>query len=150
MTCNDTSIAHLERLPDWEERWLAFVADAYGSQCIWGEDDCMLMIGRNIEALTGEDWYTEHLGKYSTEMGAFKHLAGMGSKTPGEHMGKLLPAVPVARAKRGDIMLLRDCLGVNLGAKTLFKGHIIEGNTEEDKTVLVNTLECEAAWSVGE
>lgn len=139
----------LTRLPNWEERWYAFIGETVGSQCIWGQDDCMLMVGRNIEALTGEDHYSIHLDKYSTELGAFKHLAGMGSKTPEEHMSKLFPACPVARAKRGDVMSYKGCLGINMGAKTLFKGHVIDGNTEEDKTVLFPTLECEQAWSIG-
>lgn len=138
--------SRLTRLPDWEERWQHFVQKHYDAPLIWGVDDCMLMAGRNVRALTGEDVFSEHVGQYDSEIGAFRYLASLGWRMPEEMVATFLPSIPVAFAQRGDLLLYKDCIGVCLGKKTMFKAF---GGEQGSAPEFINTLLCDKAWRVG-
>lgn len=111
------------RKGDWETPWVEFIAEAREAPLEYGQFDCMLMMGRNIEVITGDDVYTTHVGKYSTELGSFRYLKKLGYPSLVDQMDALCPRIPVAQARRGDIVYWEkdNCIGICLGSASLFK-----------------------------
>jgi hypothetical protein len=130
----------MSRVSNWEELWTNFMMKARDSAFTWGEDDCMLLAGENVKVLTGQDLFSEHRGKYSTEKEALAYLKSLGYTRPEDMVDAFLDEIPVPFAQRGDIVLHQGSLGICMADLSLFKG--------EEKTELVRTLDCDRAWKV--
>ena len=135
----------LGRVSNWESVWGEFIANFARGPIIWGQNDCMLMGGYNLEVLTGEDIWTEHVKKYDTEFGAFRYLKSeVGVEDCEAFWDQYLPTQPVAMAKRGDLVLFDGCVGICLGRKSLFKCDEEDGVHVE----MIDTLNCNKAWKI--
>jgi hypothetical protein len=65
----------------------------------------MIFAGRVIEALTGEDLYSDHLGKYNSSDGSKAYLKGLGFASSTAFFNSFLEQKEPAYAQRGDIIL---------------------------------------------
>ena len=132
----------LTRLPDWEARLSAFVAERVAMPFEWGVNDCGLFAAGVIDAVTGEDFGKPWRGKYKTEAGAAKALKRRGFD---DVTGPVTQAVgePVAPAfaRRGDIVSEGQNLGVMWAGGALF--------LSEGGLVLFRGLAFVRAWRVG-
>lgn len=139
--------AELTRVIDWESSWGEFLAGFARCPLIWGQNDCMLMGGYNLEVLTGKDIWTEHVGKYDSEFSAYKYLKKeVGCEDCEQFWDNYLPVIPVALAGRGDLVLFQGCVGIVLGRKALFKAE--DPSDVNVHVEYVDTLSCEKAWKI--
>jgi hypothetical protein len=108
----------------------------------WGRYDCALWAAAAVQAQTGQDFAAPFRGRYRTGAGAMRalrqHGAGDLEKTITAALGE---PVPVAMARRGDIVMHSNAAGVCMGSHSLFM-------TEGEGMTRLPTLECTQAWRV--
>lgn len=112
----------MSRLPDWEERLSAFIADNMDRPFQFGQWDCALFATACAAAITGEDRAAEYRGTYSDRAGSARALRQLGKGTLLRTLSDLYPPKPVAKAMRGDIVWFAGSAGVSCGAFGLFVG----------------------------
>jgi hypothetical protein len=120
------------RLPDWEARLNAFLADR--ADVVFGYDhaqdpehfDCCAFGAGAVTALTGVDPMPEFRGRYFTRIGAARALRRYGAGTIDATLDAKFPTRAPAFARRGDLILLAGelggLLGVCVGAAAVFVG----------------------------
>jgi hypothetical protein len=109
------------RLPDWEARLSAYIAERAEMPFQWGVNDCALFAAGAVQALTGEDFGKPWRGKYSTEAGAAKALKRRGFEdVAGPFTQALGDPFAAAFARRGDIVSDGTNLGVMWVGGALF------------------------------
>lgn len=106
----------MNRHPQWPERLHELVAEHFDKPYRWGEHDCLLFLGKAIEAVTGEDRHSAHRGEYKSQASAFRRLHKLGHDSPESFLNALLEQKPVGFAQRGDIVMGAEgipmlCLG---------------------------------------
>jgi hypothetical protein len=129
------------RREDWDSR-LAGVIDAWAKEPFeWGVHDCALWAAAAVEAQTGKDFAAPFRGKYTSQKGAAVALRKYGAGTLEATMTKFLDEpIPVAFAKRGDIVMRDGNVGVCVGYYALFVGD--EGLEQ------IAAMACQKAWAV--
>lgn len=97
----------MDRLPDWHSRIFALIADYQSLPFQWGQNDCAIWAGRVIEAVTGEDFYSAFVGKYSTKIGGFRVFKkATGHKSHIHYIQANFTAVQPSFAQVGDLGLV--------------------------------------------
>jgi len=99
----------MRRLRNWDSLLDREIEDARSRPFAWGTHDCALWAANAVREITGEDIAAPYRGRYSTAAGATRALKRYGG-------GDLVTAatqalgnpVPVARAKRGDMVLVPE------------------------------------------
>jgi hypothetical protein len=105
------------RLPNWENRLAATVAEWRARPFRW-DRDCARWAAACVIAQTGEDPLADLRGRYRTKREALQLLA---EKPMRDRLDERLPRVHSAFAQRGDVALAQDsCLGVVMGGEALF------------------------------
>lgn len=133
----------LERLSNWEDSWTQFMGPLRKEPFEWGVNDCVLAVGRNVEALTGWDFYSPHVGKYSSAKEAQSYLVANGFSTIVDLVEHYLPEASISHAKRGDVLMFQGSLGIHMGNHAVFFDAAIE------QLVKVDWFDATAAWKVG-
>ena len=110
------------RLPDWEDRLSALVAENMDRPFEWGRHDCALWATGAAAELTGEDRAAIYRGAYSTRNGSAKALRQHGKGTLLRTLDSLYPRKAVWKAGRGDLVWFTGSVGVCMGAFALFVG----------------------------
>jgi len=131
------------RPPGWESLLAAHLAAARTRPFAWGDHDCVLWSAEWVATLSGTDPAADWRGKYATAEEAASVLAAMGFTSWADLAAPHLPAIPVARARRGDIMAhpVNGGLGICDGIHAYFV-------TERGLT-RVEYTKCPRAWAVG-
>lgn len=116
---------NLLRLPDWEDRLNALIADRRRAAFAWGRHDCALWGADVVAALTGEDFGAPFRGIYDDAAGAALALRAHGAGTLVKTFDAHLPRMPIAFARRGDLVkaVSEDrggAIGVVVGSDALF------------------------------
>lgn len=129
------------RLPDWESRLAACVAEWRGRTIRWDRDrDCAHWMAAFVIAQTGVDPIADLRGQYRTKREA---MAMLTAKPMAARLDARFRRVPRAMARRGDIALTQDhCLGCVLGGEALF--FFVEGGM-----TMVPRREWSGTWAVG-
>lgn len=108
------------RLPDWEERLAVVIAAYQGGVFVWGERDCFRLPVDVARAVSGLVLWSD-VRPYRCARGAAVRLARHGFREVGEALAAVLPEVPPAQARRGDVGVAieggRDAGVVVLGAE---------------------------------
>jgi hypothetical protein len=142
----------LTRHHDWEIRLDRYLIAAGKRSFEWGQFDCILFSLGGAEAMTGIDAASAIRGRYSTSLGAAKHMrrlykaanldhacAAFAAEWAGEEISPLM-------AQRGDIALA-DVPAASLGLVSL------DGRTavflQESGIVKLPVRQCRRAWRVG-
>lgn len=100
------------RLPGWEARLNAVLADAYAKPYELGRHDCFRLACSVIQALIGVDRWPEFAGRYTTQRQCLALLARHGASFT-EAGAWFFGAPPVTwrLARRGDLCEWRDAQG---------------------------------------
>lgn len=129
----------MTRLEDWPLRLNAVIEAAAGRPFSWGEHDCCLFAADCVKAITGTDPMADVRGTYATEEEAGQLLAEAPLRA---RLSALFGgAVPITLARRGDLLLFKDALGVCLGERGAFVG--------PEGVSFVPVSCCLDAWRVG-
>lgn len=111
------------RLPDWEQRLAAWLEDVRDRPFQWGRHDCALFMAGAVLAMTGQDFGEPFRGRYRSAAGAARALRRWGSgDLPSTLSAALGPAVPLALAQRGDVVMVEGACGLLMGRRALFAG----------------------------
>ena len=137
------------RLAGWEERLEKILADARMLPYELGTHDCLRVACRVLEALTGEDRWSEFSGRYKTARQARRLLANYGSsfEAAGDWFFRSLH-VDVREARRGDIVAIQtEDAEKHLGVVTLdgAKAALLGSSG----LVFVPVVTCLCCWKVG-
>lgn len=138
------------RLEDWEARLNALATEKLNMPHAYGTNDCLLLAGAAVLAITGEDLFSQHVGKYKSKTGAAKYLRSLGFKSPAALVGHHLKEIPIGFAQRGDIVLIGGDGGWDIPA--LCFGHhalVIADNGQREGTFRLNRSDWLMAWAVG-
>lgn len=119
----------MTRLPDWDARFVAFLAGLGPPLHVYGARDCALLGADCVLAVTGVDPAAEFRGKYSTEAGAAKALRTIGAGDLASTVSSKFESIAPSLAGRADLVLHKGNLGFALGDGTaLFLGEDEAGN----------------------
>ena len=105
------------RLPDWEQRLAAVIAAYQAGGFVWGSRDCFRLTVDVARAVAGLSLWPD-LRPYRCARGAAVRLARYRFAGVGDALAAVLPEVPPALARAGDV------------------GVVIEGNAEAGVVVL--------------
>jgi hypothetical protein len=114
-------VSNLIRFPDWTSRFEVFLRETREVPFKYGRSDCALWVGDAILSLTGTDIAAAYRGRYSSRAGALDaalEIDGAQSieaVAGGRAAAHNMPEVPVLRANRGDMILLRRPRDFSLG-----------------------------------
>lgn len=116
------------------------VENAKNKPFVWGSHDCLTWACNVILAMTGHDYLKDFRNGYTSKKGAYRLIKKYGESLPG-CIDRHLERIPVSFAKRGDLVLQEQAIGVCLGIQSLFvtEAHGLQG---------LQTLGCEIAWRV--
>jgi hypothetical protein len=129
------------RTEGWEGKLAAHVRGAYRQPFVWGDRDCALWSFDWVRECTGLDITHEWRGKYKTATGATRLMKKRGFANPEAVADHHLLSVPVALARRGDLLLHpQGALGVCTGRDGVF--------LTETSVITCPTLDCPKAWRV--
>ncbi|WP_274426742.1 DUF6950 family protein [Chelativorans sp. YIM 93263] len=108
----------MQRVPGWRLRFDAVIDEIKYSSFAWGERDCgPWLVGRVVEAVTGEDLAAPYRGRYRTYRGAVRVMREQGYHNLGDLVASMLPEIHPSQAKIADIAAFADDteLGFSLG-----------------------------------
>jgi len=131
------------RKENWQQDLANHIKEAQTRKFSVGEFDCVTWTCDWKAIVTGKDehklFQDKFKGKYKTPLGAMRLL----KKVCGGDLEKLtddtLESIPLAMAKRGDIMMTQKCLGICDGENSFFL-------TPDKGLIVVKTLKCDRAW----
>jgi hypothetical protein len=93
----------LRRLPDWPERWAAYLVAMRPHRFAWGSHDCARFAAGAVQAITGQPATTL---QWSGPADAARLLRRLG--TLADAVGQVLPELATpSLAQRGDVVLVR-------------------------------------------
>lgn len=104
-----------KKLPDYRSRLQNYLTGKNGLPFRFGKNDCFTFAGGAIEAVTGEDVYSQYVGKYRTGGGAARLLTENGFDTQADFYKQFGDDVHPAFAQYGDIAILDHAGGQSLG-----------------------------------
>lgn len=129
----------MARLPDWEARLSAVLAEWSTRRFRW-DGDCARFAAATVIAVTGEDPLADLRGRYRTRREA---MAILEEKPMEARLDAMFPRVPIGLAQRGDIALLDAmALGCVIGGDA--RGFGPDGVMD-----LMPRAEWLGAWGVG-
>lgn len=97
------------RIEQWVKPFNNYMEAAFQRSFLWGEFDCCFFVAGVVEAVTGQDVTTQHVGKYDSEETALEYLLQFGGLAELFDASFLpLGAIKTTAlyAKRGDVMLI--------------------------------------------
>jgi hypothetical protein len=112
----------MSRLPDWERRLSAYLATDGRDRFVWGQSDCALFATGAAAAMTGEDRVANFRGAYDTRAGSARALRDLGKGTLIKTMNALWTPIRPSFAQRGDMVMVRQAIGICMGRDGLFLG----------------------------
>lgn len=121
----------MQRFPDWASRLEVFLHAQQRRQFHYGEWDCCLFVCDGIRAMTGTDPAAHFRGHYGSAKGAIAMMREMyGLRSVGDLVSAVaaehgMVEVPVARARRGDVVLVKRPRDFSLGLLALNGGQIL-------------------------
>lgn len=99
----------ISRLDNWRQRYAAEMDRQRQLPFRWGTHDCFLgMVTGAVDALTGADLGRGFRGRYKSERKAAAVLAEDGFASLADLMASLLPEIPPAFARVGDVGVLKS------------------------------------------
>lgn len=105
------------RLPDWEDRLSDVIAAYQGGVFVWGQRDCFRLPVDVARAVAGFVLWPD-VRPYRCARGAAVRLARHGFRGVGDALAAVLPEVPPALARRGDVGVALDS-GAEVGVVVL-------------------------------
>lgn len=99
---------------NWQKDFLALVEEKRSSPFEWGVNDCVLFAADCVVIMGNEDPAEASRGKYSTELGAKRHLKSVYGDLEQAWDSKLT-RIDINLVQRGDVVLFEGELGSTSG-----------------------------------
>lgn len=139
----------MTRLPDWQRRLTEYLASVARAPFEPGRFDCALFAAGAVEAQTGTDLARAWRGRYDDLSGGLQTLVEAGFEDHLALVASLLPELPPAEARPGDIAALRIG-GANLETLAVVQGAQAYVPVEGGRGfVLLPMTLATRAWRVG-
>jgi hypothetical protein len=137
----------MKRVEGWDIRLLDFIASRQREPFQWGkrENDCCSFANGAAMTVTGKD-IMKDVRNYRSEAGAARALVEAGVSSFEELVDRLLPAQPVAFARRGDLALAQKG---NETVLTVVEGDYLIGPGLDGLERLPRSVAVKS-WRVGE
>lgn len=119
------------RLPDWDNRFTAYLREARAAVRAGGQDYCALFAAGSVEAITGDNPTKPFRGRYREVADNLETI-----------IAGLFPETTPGLAQRGDLAWHDGSVGVVIGGEALFV-------SDDNCFARVPRHEWERAWSVG-
>lgn len=103
-----------DRLPDWQARLTAYLAQVREAPFAWGRHDCALFVAGAVEAMTGED-LARGVRSYRSKAAGLAALQARGHADHEALAAALLEEVPPLLARPGDVVVTDGEGGPALG-----------------------------------
>jgi len=133
----------------WERAYVEALQKYADSPFVWGASDCLMGPADLCEAMTGVNPFPIEFRRYRTASGSFRVLKSMGMADVEEAIAAVMPRIPVAHARRGDV-------GVGefmVRGRMVLATYVVMGSTalgkNDDGNVVVPTLRLRSAFKVG-
>ena len=105
----------MTRFDDWIQRLVTYVSACHRTPYQPGRHDCALFAAGAVQAMTGVDPAAEFRGRYRTVRGGLRILRKLGHADHVALTVSVLPEIPVAMARAGDIAVLDGDDGPAMG-----------------------------------
>lgn len=129
------------RISNWETALSEYINVMRHVPFEYGINDCCMFAAGAVEAMTGIDAMAEFRGKYDSALSAAKALRDIGNGSLEATIDDKFPEVVISQAKRGDIALFDDSLGIVSGSFAWF--------VSDDGLERVQRADWQKTWSVG-
>lgn len=97
----------MKRLPHYKVNLLKLISDHEQTPFRYGEMDCAIYGGKVVEAVTGQDLYSQFVGRYKTRIGGLKAVKkATGYANHIELIKSKFDEVPLSEARLGDIGII--------------------------------------------
>lgn len=136
------------RLPDWQKRLNAFIAENAERPFSWGEWDCALFACGAVLEMTGRHPAPEFIGAYDSQRGAAEALRRLGAGTLDATFDAHFESKPPSFAQRGDLVMAHGAIGVCMGSFALFVGGLETPEASAEGLFRVSRSEFTRAWAV--
>lgn len=133
------------RLPDWEDRFIEYIASVKDKAFVWGEHDCGMNFLNCCEAITGDDPCPDWRGSYTTELGMVRAVKKRGYDTVDALLDSRFESIPIGLIRRGDGVWNGEAIGICMGSYALFVGQEGDG---PDGLIRVPRSEWLKGWRV--
>lgn len=131
----------MNRVSDWEAALSEYINVMRHAPFEYGVNDCCMFAAGAVEAMTGVDAMAEFRGKYDSALSAAKALRDIGQGSLEATIDAKFSEVAISQAKRGDIALFDDSLGIVAGSFAWF--------VSDDGLERVQRADWQKTWSVG-
>ena len=131
----------MNRASDWEAALSEYINVMRHAPFEYGVNDCCMFAAGAVEAMTGVDAMSEFRGKYDSALSAAKALRDIGAGSLEATIDAKFSEVAISQAKRGDIALFDDSLGIVSGSFAWF--------VSDDGLERVQRADWQKTWSVG-
>lgn len=131
----------MNRVSDWEAALSEYINVMRHAPFEYGVNDCCMFAAGAVEAMTGVDAMAEFRGKYDSSLSAAKALRDIGQGSLEATIDAKFSEVAISQAKRGDIALFDDSLGIVAGSFAWF--------VSDDGLERVQRADWQKTWSVG-
>lgn len=128
------------RVDNWEHKLFEFIEQNKKTCFQLGEFDCCLFAAKAVEIMTGDNLYSEFLGKYKTPQGYLKLIKKKGFTSIENFVSSIFQEKNIKNVKRGDLVFMAGAVGVNLG--------LINAFCSVDGLIFVDNKEILKAWGV--
>lgn len=137
------------RLAGWEHAYASMVERLAATPFEWGAADCVARVLDLCEVMTGVNPLPASQRRYKTANGAALRLARLGFSDLDAALGSVFPAVPKARARRGDCGIG----DVRIGGQSVEVAFIVMGAnalaSNERGPVVVQTMQLRKTFAIG-
>lgn len=97
----------MKRLPHYKVNLLKLINESEHTPFIYGEWDCAIFSGKIVEAVTGDDLYSQFVGKYKTRIGGLRLMKkATGYPSHIDLIKSKFGEVPLSQARLGDIGII--------------------------------------------
>jgi hypothetical protein len=130
----------------WENMLAEYIEEATKKEFKWGKHDCFFWVcdwktkATGINELDNRKDFEDKGGEYNTKIGAARRLKELIEENDlSKLIDSRLEKIPLARAMRGDIMMINGALGICDGENSFFL-------TPDKGLILWKTSKCDKAW----
>ena len=136
----------LVRREDWADRLSALIATEQATPFQWGHHDCATLAFAAVREMTGAD-LGFMLPPWFSAFSAARTMKHAGAPSATEYFSRFLADIPVAMARRGDLVLIGDAIDP-LNCPAILTGAEAQSRNETGWVVFPRTL-ATRAFKVG-
>ena len=142
----------LTRLPGWQSALDRFLAAQRETRFQYGVWDCCLFACDAIEVMTGVDVAAQFRGRYQSRTQALRAIRGYSGEASVRAVAErvteayAMPQVHILRARRGDVVLIRQPRDYSLGIVALNGTDVITVTPQGLQRIALSNAVC--GWQV--